>query len=345
LGGRRALMGQTFADASCGRARRKGVKVPRTKMRTALSVKPALRLPAIDITPRIEHGMILTAAGAFIAPTGHAIAKLLDGVSAGESAWARFFYQLVFLLPFFWASYGGSLSAPSLSQAVRGALVAATTLCFFWALRTMPLANCAAIFYVEPLILTAISALFLGEPIGWRRISAVAIGFLGVLIVIRPSFDDVGAAALLPLLCAVFFASYMAITRHRTAAETALAAQFWICLFSMIVLTGAIAAGGRLYPEVLGATVPTLREAGLLALMGVIGLFSQRLLIQALRVAPASILAPLQYTEIVGAIVVGAIMFGDLPDPITSLGMVIVVGAGLYVFRRERMLARQPARG
>jgi drug/metabolite transporter (DMT)-like permease len=308
-----------------------------------LSVKPALPIPpAARDGSHIERGMILIAVGAFMAPSGHAIAKFVGGeISSATAAWARFVFQLVFLFPFFWHAYGRGLSAPLLTHVVRGVLLAATTLSFFWALRYMPMANCAAIFYVEPLLLTAISALFLGEPIGWRRITAVTVGFLGALIIIRPSFDAVGLAALLPLVAALCFATYMAITRHQTASETALAAQFWICLCSMIALSLAIAVGGRSYPEVLGASWPTLWAASLLGLMGVIGLVSQRLLIQALRLAPASILAPLQYTEILGAIIVGMIVFGDLPDALTSLGIAIVVGAGLYVFRRERLLARQ----
>ena len=307
-----------------------------------MSVKPALALASPNANnPRIEHGMMLIAASAFMAPAGHAISKILDGLSAGETAWARFFLQFVFLLPFFWPAFRAGLAAPSLTQVVRGGLLAMSTLSFFWALRYMPLANAAAIFYVEPLILTAISALFLGEPIGWRRSSAVAVGFLGVLIVIRPGFDGVGLAALLPLACALCFAIYMAITRHKTAAETALAAQFWSSLFSAIILSLAIGIGGRFSPNVLGASWPTLREACLLGLMAAISLGTQRLLIQALRMAPASVLAPLQYIEILGAIIVGAVLFGDVPDAITSLGIVIVVGAGLYVFRREQLLARR----
>lgn len=311
-----------------------------------LSVKPAPPVSSSALhNTRIERGMVLIALGAFMAPMGHAIAKSLGGaISAGETAAARFFFQLVFLLPVFWIAQGGTLSPPSLSQAVRGLLLAATTLCFFWALRYMPLANCAAIFYVEPLLLTAISAAFLGEPIGWRRITAVAVGFTGALIVIRPSFNAVGTAALLPLVCALCFAAYMAITRYQAAVETALAAQFWICVFSLALLALAISAGGEAFPEVLGASRPTLEAIWWLGLMGVIGLISQRLLIRALQLAPASILAPLQYAEILGAIIIGMIVFGDLPDALTVMGTAIIVGSGLYVFRREQLLARKVSR-
>jgi S-adenosylmethionine uptake transporter len=224
---------------------------------------------------------------------------------------------------------------------VRGLLLAAAALLFFWALRYMPLANSAAIFFVEPLLLTAISALFLGEPIGWRRVTAVAVGFAGALIVIRPSFEAVGYAALLPLLSALCFAVYLAITRHRVAVETALATQFWVCVFSAAVLSLAIAIGTQASSDVLQASWPTLWEWCLLVGMTMIALVTQRLAIDAFRLAPASILAPFQYLEIFGSIILGAIVFGDLPDMLTALGTAIIIGSGLYVFRREQALARR----
>ena len=290
--------------------------------------------------------MILIAAGALMAPAAHAIAKGLgDTMSAGQTSCARFFLQLVFLLPWVWAGYrSGVIQWPSLAHAVRGLLIAATSLLFFWALSTMPLANCAAIFFVEPLLLTAISALFLGEQIGWRRITAVAVGFIGTLIVIRPSFEMAGAAALLPLLAALCFALYLAITRHQAPRETALAAQFWICVFSAIALAVAIAIGSHASAAVLQASWPSLREASLLAGMAVIALITQRLAIHAFRLAPASILAPFQYLEILGSIAFGALIFGDLPDALTMLGTAIIIGSGLYVFRREQVLNRQAER-
>jgi drug/metabolite transporter (DMT)-like permease len=308
-----------------------------------LSVKPASLSPSpIPQDAHIERGMILIAASAFIAPAGHAIAKSLGAaISPGETAWARFFFQFVFLIPFFWIAHRGRISLPSPAQAIRGVLLAATTLSFFWALGYLPLANCAAIFYVEPLLLTAVSPLFLGELIGWRRITAVAVGFLGALIVIRPSFEAVGPAALLPLVAASCFTGYVVITRHQAGRETALDTQFWICAVSVAAMSLAIAVGGRAAPAVLGASWPTLPQSGMLVMLGAISLIVQRLAILAIHMAPASILAPLQYAEILGAIIIGAIVFGDLPDALTSLGTAIIIASGLYVFHRERLLARR----
>jgi drug/metabolite transporter (DMT)-like permease len=286
--------------------------------------------------------MILMAVGALMAPSIHAIAKTLgETMSAGQTAWARFFLTMMLLLPLLWINNRGRIPMPSSAHALRGLLLAATSLFFFWALRYIPLANAAAIFFVEPLILTAISALFLGEPVGPRRIIAVAVGFVGALVVIRPSMEIAGAAALLPLLAAVCFAVYLAITRHQAAAEAPLVTQFWICVFAALVLGLAIAFGTYASADVLRASLPSLREAGLLVLMAVLALVTQGLAIYACRLAPISALAPFQYLEIIGAIILGAIVFGDRPDTITMLGTVTIIGSGLYVFHRERKQKRR----
>jgi S-adenosylmethionine uptake transporter len=287
--------------------------------------------------------MVLISASALLAPGAHAIAKVLgETMSAGQTSCARFFLQLVFLLPLLWAgSRGDPIARPTLAHATRGLLIAATSVTFIWALNYMPIANCAAIFFVEPLILTAISALFLGEYIGWRRITAVAVGFVGALIVIRPSFEMAGAAALLPLVSALCFAFYLAITRHQAARETALAAQFWICVFSTLALAVAIGIGSSTSIAFLQASWLSGWETLLLAFMAVIALLTQRLGIAAFRLAPASMLAPFQYLEILGSIALGALVFADLPDALTILGTTIIVASGVYVFRRERMLQRR----
>lgn len=289
----------------------------------------------------VERGIILMAAGALAVPGVHGIAKSLgDTMSAGQIAWARYFFQFAYLLPVIWIAHGGRIPSPSLAQAIRGVLLAASGLLFFWALQYLPLATASAIFFVEPLLLTAISALMLGEPIGWRRVTAVAVGFIGALIVIRPTVDAVGFPAFLPLFSAFGFAAYLAMTRRQAAKETALVTQFWVCLFSVLALSLAIGMGTHSAIHVLTASWPAGWEWALLAGMGVIALISHRLSIIAFRYAPASILAPFQYFEIFGAILLGAILFGDLPDRLTALGTAIIIASGLYVFRREQALAR-----
>lgn len=285
--------------------------------------------------------MLLMAAGVIMAPGVHAIAKGLGGtVAPGQIAWARYFFQFLLLLPLVWIGHGGRIPLPSLAHGVRGALLAVATLCYFWALTYMPLADSSAIFFVEPLMLTVLSALVLGEPIGWRRVVAVIVGFGGSLIVIRPSFESVGLAALLPLVSAFCFAVYLTMTRRLARVEEARAMQFWVALFAALALMLAMAVGAGASWAVLVPSWPAASAWGLLLAMGAIGTVSNMLAIAAFRLAPAGILAPFQYLEILGATILGVAFFGDLPDAATLLGIVIIVGSGLYMFRRERVVAR-----
>ena len=206
----------------------------------------------------------------------------------------------------------------------------------------MPLADSTAIFFAEPLILTAMSALFLGERIGWRRVLAVLVGFIGALIVIRPSFETFGLPALLSLLAAFCFALYLTMTRRLAKTESAQAMQFWVCLFGMLILSALMAVSGQIGWEVMRPSWPTIEAWGWLLGLGMIATTAHMLAIRAFQLAPASVLAPFQYLEILGATLLGTIIFGDLPDGLTGLGITIIVGAGLYVFYCEQQADATP---
>ena len=285
----------------------------------------------------VRRGMVLMATGVLMAPGIHAIAKSLGGdLSPGQIAWFRFFFQLVFLLPLILASHQGQLPLPSATYLIRGCLLASATLSFFFAVTFMPLADSAAIFFVQPLVLTLMSAVFLSERVGIRRVVAVMLGFLGALIVIRPSFEAVGAAALLPLIAAVSFALYLTITRSMASREDPKIMQFWVCFFGMCIMSLAIAISSIAGWAAMQPSWPTAKAWGWLFLLGLIGTMSHMLAIRAFRLAPASVLAPFQYLEILGATFLGAVIFGDFPDGLTGLGVAIIVGSGLYVFHREQ---------
>lgn len=286
--------------------------------------------------------MAVMALAGLIAPGIHAIAKTLGGsLAPGEMACARFFFQALLLLPLALIARRGHIPPPTPTQIVRGALLATTTLLFFWALAYLPLADTAAIFYVEPLLLVIIAALFLGEKVGWRRLLAVAVGFLGVLLIIRPSFEAVGPPALLPLAAALSYAGYLSIVRHSAAAEHPRVMQLWVSVSGALVLGLAMTLASPFGWPVLAPSWPTARELLLLLAMGAIATTSHMLAIHAIRIAPAQILAPFQYTEILGATILGIAIFANWPDPQTWAGIAIIVGAGLYVFFRERQLARR----
>ncbi|WP_010322737.1 DMT family transporter [Marinobacterium stanieri] len=206
----------------------------------------------------------------------------------------------------------------------------------FWGLSYLPLANNTAIFFVEPLILMLISAALLGESIQRYQYLAVIVGLLGAMVVIRPNWEAYGAAALLPLLAATCFASHVATLRHLSSHIGSLASQFWIGLFACIWMALAVLIGELFEIEFLQWRAMNMEQSSLLLLMAVVATLAFGLVSIALKRAPASLLAPFQYLEIISATALGYLIFGDYPDALTWLGTCIILGSGLYLFYRER---------
>ena len=176
------------------------------------------------------QGMAIMAGAMAILPTMDAIAKYMatfEAMSPGQVTFYRFFFQLVCTLPILLAMFGRqALSArrPWMNL-LRGALHGAASLLFFVAVKYMPLADVFAIYFVEPFILTAMSAAFLGEKVGWRRWLAIIVGFGGALIVIQPSFILFGWTALLPVACAFLYSIYLFMNRAIGNADSPLTMQ------------------------------------------------------------------------------------------------------------------------
>ncbi|MEM1315583.1 MAG: DMT family transporter, partial [Pseudomonadota bacterium] len=206
---------------------------------------------------------------------------------------------------------------------------------FFAALRRMPLADAIAIFFVEPLILTALSAALLGEKVGWRRWTACAVGFAGVLLVVRPNFAAAGPAALFPLGTALFFAFYLILTRRLSPRTDAIPMQLLAGLSGAAVIGLALILGEGSGTD-FDPRWPEGREWAFLLGLGVFSTVSHLCVVLSLRHAPASVVAPVQYLELATAALYGWAVFGDLPAPMAWLGMTIVAGSGLYVWHRER---------
>jgi len=285
--------------------------------------------------------MTLMVLAMLILPGIDAIAKWLSStISSGQVAWSRFFFQTLLMLPLFLRTRGPILTPALPLHALRGALIALATLLFFSALKYLPLADAISIFFVEPLILTLLGALFLGESVGWRRLTAVAVGFAGSLVVIRPSFSALGLPALLPLGTALSFAVYLILTRKLAQREYPERMQFYAGVFGGIVMSVALAAGEVADITVLSFVWPDRWQWMLLAGLGVIATSGHLLVVHAFRRGPAGLLAPFQYVEIIGATILGLVFFGDFPDATTWVGVAIIVSSGMYVFHREATLAR-----
>jgi len=243
-------------------------------------------------------------------------------------AWGRYTSHLVAVLPVaVWRHGRDALWPPSpWLQLLRGTLLVLATLCFFGAVARMPVADSIAVVFVYPFIVTAASALLLGEAVGRRRWSAVATGFLGVLVIARPGGGFDPAGTVLALGAGTSFACYTLITRHLAGRAPPLVGLTFTAVVGAVVMNLALPWTWQ----------PVSAEAGaLMALMGLLTATGHGLVMRAYETAPASLLAPLGYSEIVGAVLVGVALFGEFPDPMTWLGIAIIAASGVYISLRE----------
>lgn len=218
-------------------------------------------------------------------------------------------------------------------QVIRSGFLFGSTLCGFFAFSFMPLAEATAIFEVGPLAITALAALVLGERVGLRRWTAVGIGFVGAMIVIRPGDEAFQLAALLPLAGAMSFAAYAIATRFLSDAES-----FWTTSLYSALLGAGLAS--LTLPFVWRP--PTAADVAIMLMMGAIGTAGQLLIIKAFNTALASAIAPFTYAHLIWATFWGYVAFGDAPDFWTAVGAAVIVGSGVYVWRRERQLRGAP---
>lgn len=246
-----------------------------------------------------------------------------------------------------WARYAGQTAvvlliiAPRLRQvvqtryprlqALRSLFLLAATSCFFFALAHMGLAEATAIMEVSPMFVTLGGALFLSERLGWRRMIGVTVALIGALIIIRPGTAVFSPAALLPLAAAFCFSAYALVTRFVGRDEDIWTSMLYTALLGTVVLS-AIVPAFWVSPD--GVTT------ALLLSIGVVGAAGQLLLIRAFTEAEAGTVAPFTYTGLLFATVHGIVFFDEWPDMATCLGALVIVAAGLYVWRREVRAAR-----
>jgi drug/metabolite transporter (DMT)-like permease len=212
---------------------------------------------------------------------------------------------------------------------LRGVLGVAMMWGFVYALRTLPLSTAYSIFFVAPLLITALSVPFLGEQVGPRRWIAIAIGLVGVLVVLRPTGDGVLTVAGLAVLLAALGYAVSAIT-VRVLARTDSTQAMVVWLMAMM----ALGAGAFAWPD----WVPLRGEhAWLIAGIGLAGALGQYAITEAFRLGQASLLAPLEYTALLWGVLLDLTIWGVLPDGVTWVGSAIIIASGLYLLRRERV--------
>ncbi|MEL0189183.1 MAG: DMT family transporter [Alphaproteobacteria bacterium] len=282
-------------------------------------------------------------AGMLIIPFLDVFAKLLGEThGAFEITFWRFFMQSALMLPFvyylkLWRIPPGTFGL----QACRGLLLAAATAFFFAALRHIPMAEAIAIFFVQPLILTLLSVVFLGERLRFRRIAAILAGLGGTLVILQPSVIAFGLPALLPLGSALAMAFYMILTRKLSTSVHAYQMQFVGGIVSMLAVAALLGIGNLISIPGTGYTPLNSNQILWVIGLGVSATLGHAFIVWAAGNAPANLLAPFQYVEIIGAATLGYLVFGDIPASSTFVGVGIIVASGLYLLHRERQLEQR----
>ncbi len=292
-------------------------------------------------------GISLMLGFCIVAPMGDAVAKLLGPlIPLAQLLFVRFAVQAIILIPLViatrrhWRMRGRVLWL----AAIRTGLHIAGIGAMFSALKFLPLADAVAIAFVMPFLMLLLGKYVLGEEVGIRRILACVVGFIGTLLVIQPSFAEVGWPALLPLIVAVVFSLFMLVTRQIAKETDPIGLQAVSGVMACVVLVPVLLIGGMAEVPVLQIVVPNQQEWGLLLAIGVLGTLAHLLMTWSLRYAPSATLAPMQYLEIPVATLFGWLIFRDLPNTLASVGICITISAGLYIVIREQTVARQMAR-
>jgi drug/metabolite transporter (DMT)-like permease len=282
-------------------------------------------------------GIVMMLVATLLFTVMDSIAKSLTATYPVQQViWARYFFQfalMLLLIPrlgiagLLWTKRPGV-------HITRGLLLTVATGCMITAISMVPLADAYTITFTAPFLVTVLSIPLLKERVGWRRWTAVLVGFAGVLIVFRPFAAPVHWAMLLPLITAGCFAVYQILTRKVSydSRETAFMMLFYLAWVGTAVMTAVVPAYWQ--PVAPG-------DWAWMVGTGALGATGHLILIRALRIAPASVLSPFIYSQIVWALGIGYLWFGDTPNAWMLIGCSVIVASGMYVFYREAVLGKK----
>lgn len=293
-----------------------------------MTFRQALALPRTNL---VVAGVLIMLLGNFMFALNDAMGKwLVASYSVGQVLFVRSVGAFIVLAPVI-ARQGIAplvrIEKPWL-QALRVLLATADTAFFYAAVIYLPLADVMTFYMAAPIYIAALSHIFLGEKVGWRRWLAIAIGFCGVVIALRPSSSSLSLSSLFAVIGSVSFAVSMILGRRlRGTSDTALVT--WQTVGALIM--GFLLALGDWRPA-------SGVDWSAMLLLGAVSGSAHMLITRALKLAPASTLAPFQYTLLLWGVVFGIVFFGDVPDKQLFVGSAIIILAGLFIFHRQKVV-------
>jgi drug/metabolite transporter (DMT)-like permease len=279
-------------------------------------------------------GIAFMLVGIFMFVSNDVLGKwLVATYGVGQILFVRSAAALAMLVPMMhrqgWAEI---LHPPNLRlQVLRVALGTAEVACFYLCVSYLPLADVVTIYLSGPIWVAALSGPLLGERVDWRQWIAILVGFCGVVIAMRPSADTIAWPSLIALVGSLMFALLLIVTRRLRGTSDAVLITWQT--------VGALLFGLVLAP--FGWATPSWRDLGLLALLGVVSALAYLCVNRSLKLAPAAVVVPYQYTQIAWAVLLGWLVFGDIPATAVFIGSAVIVAAGLYIFLSEQRAARR----
>lgn len=263
--------------------------------------------------------------------TMNTVIKSLRGeLPVVELIWGRYLFHALLILLLFPRRIPTLLdSAHKGLQVLRSLMVLLATALMFTSVGLMPIADVVAITFVAPLLITVLSVVVLREIVGIRRWAAVVVGFVGVIVILRPGGDLFTPVALLPVCVALTYACYQILTRVVSQSADPLNTLFYSALVGAVTMSAIVPFDW---------VTPTPVQWAKLVIAGLLGGLGHYAIIRAYERAEVSLVAPFAYTELIWATALGFVVFGDLPDPLTFVGAGIIAASGIYIVHRERVV-------
>jgi drug/metabolite transporter (DMT)-like permease len=287
------------------------------------------------LTALTKNGVVVALTGMLLFALNDVMGKwLVSTYSVGQVVLLRSVAALVVLAPFvWWLGWRPLIRVEKPRMQVARAVISTTETMFFYAaVFYLPLADVMTYWLAAPIYIAALSPLLLGEHVGWRRWTAIGIGFLGVVIALRPSAEMFQSpAAAISIVGTCFFAFLLISGRSlRNTPDTVLV--FWQNVMGVVI-------GGAF--SLFDWVTPSPRDFALLSLLGVVAMTAHAMINRSLKLTDASVVAPLQYTLLFWAIVFGFLFFGDIPSVPMAIGALLIVASGLFIFFRETQLKKR----